>query len=357
VSVVRWLGDLDPYLATTSIGPKLGRLAELAAAGFDTPRGFAVTAAACAVHELDSGLADALRTRLRAVTDPADRTEIAAAAADLQARYLSCPVAPTLAEEVVAAYGQLADLLDVLDPPVAVRSSALGEDAREASFAGVFDTHLGIRTGGDVVDAVRACWASRFSVRALAYQLRRPWSPPQWMPMAVGVLELVEAQASGVGFSVHPTTGARDRLVIEATFGWGEAVVQGLVTPDRVEVDATDGRVLRYVVADKAVISALRPGSWEVVAQPMPADLRCARALDPSRVADVASVVTGIDRHYGHPVDVEWVIDAADTARPVVVVQARPVTATATDADIAWDPVDCAMRYAFGAEHGQGWSR
>lgn len=355
MSVIRWLGDLDPYLATTTIGPKLGRLAELAAAGFDTPRGFAVTAAACAVHELDSGLADALRDRLGAVSDSDDPAEVAAAAVDLQSRYLSCPIEPALAEEVVAAYGRLGDVLGILDPPVAVRSSALGEDAREASFAGVFDTHLGIRTGADVVDAVRACWASRFSARALAYQLRRSWSAPQWMPMAVGVLELIEAQASGVAFSVHPTTGARDRLVIEGTFGWGEAVVQGLVTPDRVEVDATDGRVLRYVVSDKAVISALRAGSREVVAQPMPADLRLARALDPARVADVARVVMGIDRHYGHPVDVEWVIDAADATRPVVVVQARPVTSTAADSPIEWDPVVCAMRYAFGAKQEQGW--
>ena len=168
---------------------------------------------------------------------------------------------------------------------------------------------------------------SQISVRrALAYQLRRPWVAAQWMPMAVGVLELIPAHSSGVAFSAHPTTGARDRIVVEGTFGWGESVVQGLVTPDRVELDAEDGRVLRYDLADKAVLSTLAPDGSGMVAVPMPAALRSEAALDAQTLQAVGNVVRAIDRFYGHPVDVEWVVAEGSQPRRCVVVQARPVT-------------------------------
>ena len=104
---------------------------------------------------------------------------------------------------------------------------------------------------------MRRCWASLFTARALAYRLRKGISHHD-MPIAVGVIELIHARASGVAFSVHPVTGKADRVVIETSWGWGEAIVQGLVDPDHVEVGKSDGRVLRYDVAHKAVVSRVR---------------------------------------------------------------------------------------------------
>ena len=124
-----------------------------------------------------------------------------------------------------------------------------------ASFAGIFDTYLGVSGPDRVLNAVRQCWASLFSTRAVACRLRAG-THHRDMPMAVGVIELIHARASGVAFSAHPVTGKTDRIVIETSWGWGEAVVQGLVTPDHIEVGKADGRVLKYQVADKTVVSA-----------------------------------------------------------------------------------------------------
>jgi pyruvate,water dikinase len=172
--------------------------------------------------------------------------------------------------------------------------------------------------------------------------------------MAVGVIELVNARASGVAFSIHPVTGKRDRMVIEGSWGWGEAVVQGRVTPDHIEVGKSDRRVLCYDVAHKAVVSAFDYEQGCVVECEMPKRLREEPILDDEQVAAVVDAVLHIEQHYGHPVDVEWVLDRhRRPGEPICVVQTRPETVHAA-ADSpgapAWDPVAYAAKYAFGAK-------
>ena len=124
---------------------------------------------------------------------------------------------------------------------VAVRSSAAGEDALNASFAGQYESYLGIVGAEAVIAAVRRAWSSLFVARALAYRLHQKQHYRE-TPMGVGVLRLVHARCAGVAFSANPVSKKRDRFVIEAAWGWGESVVQGTVEPDRVEVDRIDGR-------------------------------------------------------------------------------------------------------------------
>jgi pyruvate,water dikinase len=235
--------------------------------------------------------------------------------------------------------------------PTAVRSSATGEDAADASFAGIFDTYLGVSGGPRVLDAVRACWGSLFTARALAYRLRKGISHHA-MPIAVGVIELIHARASGVAFSVHPVTGKPDRIVIETSWGWGEAIVQGLVNPDHVEVGKSDGRTLKYDVAHKTVVSAFDFAEGRVCEIDMPAKLADRQVLDDEQVSAIAAAVTAIERHYGYPVDVEWVISRHRRAGdPICIVQSRPVTVTATEqAATAYDPVALAQKYVFSGK-------
>ena len=201
-----------------------------------------------------------------------------------------------------------------------------------------------------VLEAVRQCWASLFNARAVAYRLRAG-THHRDMPMAVGVIELIHARASGVAFSAHPVTGKTDRIVIETSWGWGEAVVQGLVTPDHVEVGKADGRILRYQVAAKNVVSNFDYAVGRVVETAMPARLVDRRVLDDEQIAAVVDAVLAIERHYGYPVDVEWVLDRhRREGEPVCVVQARPVTVTAPAAPVAteWNPAAMAAKYVFG---------
>src|SRR5689334_10340404 len=252
-----------------------------------------------------------------------------------------------LAAAIGDAYEELCSRCFEINVPAAVRSSAIGEDSSTASFAGIFDSYLGVSGPDRVLDAVRSCWASLFSTRAVAYRLRNGLHYAE-MPMAVGVIELIHARASGVAFSAHPVTGKTDRVVIETNWGWGEAVVQGLVTPDHIEVGKADGRVLKYQVADKTVVSAFDYAVGRVIETEMPARLVSRRVLDEEQITAITDAVLAVERHYGYPVDVEWVLDRhRREGEPVCVVQARTVTAPPT-APTEWNPAAMAAKYVFG---------
>jgi pyruvate,water dikinase len=256
-----------------------------------------------------------------------------------------------LTASIIEAYEELCLRCVDVNVPTAVRSSATGEDAADASFAGIFDTYLGVSGPQRVLDAIRACWGSLFTGRALAYRLRKGISHHD-MPIAVGVIELIHARASGVAFSVHPVTGKPDRVVIETSWGWGEAIVQGLVDPDHVEVGKSDGRELKYDVAHKKVVSAFDFADGRVTEIDMPAKLADRRVLDDEQIAAVTAAVTAIEQHYGYPVDVEWVIARHRRAGdPICIVQSRPVTVVATEAaPAAYDPVAVAQKYVFSGK-------
>jgi len=281
--VIRWL---DVAASAELVGAKLARLADLRGAGFAVPRGFAVTTEAYRQQRAEPG-------------------------------GLASPLAEPLRGAIVAACAELR-------PPLAVRSSATGEDGDQASFAGVFDSYLGVAGPAEALAAVRSCWASLHSERAREYGVDQATAS-----MAVGVQEVVAARAAGVAFSLDPVSGRRDRVVIEASWGWGEAVVQGLVTPDRAEVERDGRRLLRYDVAPKELIST------PTLAR-MPERLRAAPALDGAQASAVADTVLRVEQHLGQPVDVEWVLDPAGE---VWIVQARPVTAAPDEPPPPrWDP-------------------
>ncbi|MGW5094989.1 PEP/pyruvate-binding domain-containing protein [Streptomyces nodosus] len=352
--LVTWLDKAEPDAVTAAAGPKTGCLAELGRAGFSVPRGFAVTTAAYALHVGTSGL-DVLADRVLAdVRDPRRQEALEAASARIRGAFEEVDVVEPVAAAVVECYAELCERSSHPRLPVAVRSSAAGEDSGSTSFAGVFDTYLGVSGSGRVVEAVRSCWASLFTGRAIRYRLERGLSHRE-TPMGVGVVELVDARSSGVAFSVHPVTGRRDRMVIEANWGWGEAVVRGLVTPDCVEVDKDDRRVLRHEVAAKEFLSVYDGRAGGVVEVPMPERLRDRAVLDGEELGCVVDAVLQIERHYGHPVDVEWVIDRdRGPGGPVTVVQARPITVQPRGEAVApWDPVAYAAKYAFGGGAGR----
>jgi pyruvate,water dikinase len=250
----------EPAATIAAVGAKMARLAELARAGVDVPRWFAVTV-------------------------DAYRRQCTEAGPDEQ-------VIPPVRAAIVDAYRKLSA---GGARRVAVRSSATGEDSADASFAGMFHTVLGVSGTERVVAAVQECWRSLDSPHACAYRGHRQLS------MAVGVAELVDARAAGVAFSAHPVTGRRDRLVIEATWGWGEALAKGLVTPDHAEVGRDDRRVLRYDVGSKEVMSAFDAGAGRVVEKPTPQPLRGRAVLDSAQLGEIVGTVLGIEAHFGYP--------------------------------------------------------
>lgn len=334
--LIVWADEIAPVDAVACAGAKMGRLSELHAVGVQVPIGFTITVDAYSHHCATSGLKDAIDEILDNLDDRATAAAIEDAAERIRTAFLKRPLDDELAEAITVAYGRLGERCG--DPAVrtAVRSSATGEDSADASFAGIFDTYLGIAGVDAVIDAVRSCWASLFTARALDYRRRRGISHHA-MPIAVGVLELVDAVASGVAFSMHPVSGKRDRVV---------------VSPDHAEVGKEDRRILFYDVADKRTVSTFEAGVGRVIEVDMPEDMRRSQVLDDEQVLAVTDAVVSIEDHYGYPVDVEWVLDRNRvTGSPITIVQTRPVTTVAPHEPAStptWDPTAAATKWAFG---------
>jgi pyruvate,water dikinase len=351
-----WVDALEAGHATSVAGAKMGRLADVHRAGVRVPRGFVVTTDSYRRHCVDAGLDARIDEVIAALGPSPSGMAVDEASAEVRSLFAATPMLDALGAEIAAGYEELCRRCGAVDLPTAVRSSAIGEDGVDASFAGVFDTYLGVSGAARVLAAVRSCWASLFTARALSYRSRRGISHRE-MPIAVGVLELVPARASGVAFSLHPVTGDRDRVVIEGSWGLGEAVVQGRVDPDHIEVGKSDRRLLAYHVAHKTVVTELDAATGRSRETNMPPELADRRVLDDEEIDAITEAVTTVERHCGEPVDVEWVIPRhRRPGESVYVVQSRPVTAATRQPPpgAAYDASALARKYVFGARGTAG---
>jgi phosphoenolpyruvate synthase/pyruvate phosphate dikinase len=272
-----WLGDprsFDPAL----VGGKAANLSRLARMHQHVPDGFFLPAALMdTAHPLDL------------------REEIDSAISDLMA----CHRLPTLV--------------------TAVRSSAVDEDGAAASFAGQHETYLNISGAEAIIEAITRCWESARSERALDYRRRQGLSADH-LQLAVFVQQLVAADVAAVAFSANPVTGDRNEIVINASWGLGESIVGGTVTPDTFFVRKADLAVTRRLVADKQRMTVSAPyGTHEV---DVPRFLRNEFSLNDEQVIELANLVLTLETSMGYPVDVE----AAYAAGKLYLLQCRPIT-------------------------------
>ncbi|MGI5270095.1 PEP/pyruvate-binding domain-containing protein [Nonomuraea sp. CA-218870] len=281
VAPLRSFGRGDLALA----GGKGANLGELIAGGFPVPGGFVVTTAAY---------------------------DLVAAGNVTRAYFDDLEMPDALRREILTAYRELGA------GPVAVRSSATAEDLPGAAFAGQQDTYLNVVGEDALIDAVRRCWGSLWSERAVAYRDRLGIDPAE-VRIAVVVQRMVEAEAAGVMFTADPVTGDRGRLVVDAGTGLGEAVVSGLVTPDH------------YVLTPEGEIAEFAPGRREVVIRALAGGGVSHESgagapgtrLPGSVLRELARLGTEAARRFGRPQDIEWTYADGE----VSLVQARPMTA------------------------------
>jgi pyruvate,water dikinase len=344
---VLWIDGLGDD-ATAIVGSKVANLAKLRRMGLRVPDGFAVSTGSYERFCRESGVAAEIESAV-ATIDPRDDAAVESASAVIRAAFAAATMPSDIAADVTEAYDELAYRCRDMQVPVAVRSSATGEDGCNESFAGQFDTYLGLSGTAAVLDGVQRCWGSLFTARALQYRLKNGLDYRQ-CPMAVGVIELVQARASGIAFSIHPVTGKRDRVVIESSWGWGEAVVQGVVTPDHTEICKEERRILSHQISDKRVVSHFDYSAACIVEGPMPERFRKTSALSDDEIIAIVDAVLAIEARFGAPVDVEWVVDRNHSGeRSLSIVQARPETVHSNTVapKVAWDPVAFASKYAF----------
>jgi pyruvate,water dikinase len=306
----------DPAAALATVGGKGASLARLARAGFPVPPGFCVTTRAYLDFVADGNLREPVVAAMSTV-DVSDPATFGTASGRIGELFAGRSVPAATAAAIAKAYAGLGD-----DAVVAVRSSATAEDLPGLSFAGQQDTYLNIRGEASVLDAVKRCWASLWTPRAIGYRARNGIAAGG-VSIAVVVQQFVPADAAGVLFTVNPVTGGRDQVVINANWGLGEAVVGGQVTPDIVVVDRADGGVADYQVGGKEVMTV--PAGTGTREQDTPAALRDAAVLSTDEASELARVGLAIEERHGQPMDVEW----ARADHKLFVVQARPVTGLA----------------------------
>lgn len=278
--------DKDDALIAGGKGASLG---EMTQAGIPVPPGFVVLVGAFERFVETSGLTLAIESALRSVRQD-DMPGIERVSEELQAMIENAKLPEDVSEGILQNFKRLGCA------SVAVRSSATSEDAPEAAWAGQLDTFLNT-TENDLLRNVQSCWASLFNPRAIFYRLEKGLSDKK-ISVAVVVQKMIASEVSGIAFSVHPILRDRNKMIIEAAPGLGEAIVSGRVTPDSYIVDKEP-----LVVTDKNIVGQ-------------------AQVLQDAKILELCGLVIKIEEHYGFPCDVEW----ASEGDNLYILQSRPIT-------------------------------
>jgi pyruvate,water dikinase len=297
------------------VGGKGVSLSKMASAGFPVPGGYHITTLGYRRFVEENNLQSRILTVFEQV-DFSDPENLERASLEINELFSNTETPADVAQEIVQAYANLPGM----SPAVAVRSSATAEDLPEASFAGQQDTYLNVSGADALLEATRKCWASLWTGRAIGYRARQS-IPPESVALAVVVQLLVPAEAAGIMFTANPINGLRDQIVINASWGLGEAVVGGLVTPDTLTLEKPSGNIITRETAEKLVQTVRVNGGTEE--RSIPDNLRRVPVLNDQQALDLAGLGVDIEALYNMPMDIEWTLADGNFA----VVQARPITA------------------------------
>lgn len=317
---ILWLAEIQKE-DIPSVGGKGASLGEMTSVGLPVPNAFVVTAQAFRRYIEGAKIDKEIFSRLAGLdVENADLLE--KTAADVKGIVMKAPVPDEIRDDIIRSYAKMGD-----DVVVAVRSSATAEDLPDASFAGQQDTYLNIRGVDALVEAVQMCWASLYGARAIYYRAKQGFDD-SIVDIAVVVQQLVRSEKAGVLFSSHPVTG-EPTSIIEGSWGLGEAVVSGTVSPDNYIFDARAGRVVdRYIATKKVEI--LPDGEHGTKEVPVSPERQKAPVLSDDEIAALAKFGKVSETHYGVPQDVEWSI-VGDT---IYILQSRPITTIAGNAGV-----------------------
>ena len=305
------------------IGGKCASLGAMTVAGLPVPPGFAVTTHAFG----DSMGRDHVGPVLHKLLDDLDVNDLHAlteAAATCRRMVLDAGPSPEAEATIRDGYRQLCEQTGMHDVAVAVRSSSTAEDMPDASFAGQQDTYLWIRGADQVVNNVVHCWASLYNDRAIAYRHENGY-PHAEVAMSVAVQQMVLPKAAGVAFTLNPTNGDRSTIVIDSSFGLGEPVVSGTVTPDNFMIDKVVFEITKRTVSAKELECCIDHD--RVVERPLTADRSTAPSVTDDEIKAIARLARQAEKHFGRPQDVEWAVTiGVDGESTVHLLQSRPET-------------------------------
>lgn len=336
--VTSWFADIGLNDRPT-VGGKGGSLGELQRAGIAVPPGFVVKTGAFERFIVNLEREFPIRSRIEAL-QPDALDEVRACCSEVRARVEAAALPPDVLAEISAAHAALCSG----NSPVAVRSSATTEDAVDASFAGLQDTYLWVTSLEQVLDKVRSCWASLYSLESVSYR-RRKGLPEAGVAMAVVIQKMVNARTAGVMFTRSPLTGDRSVITIEGAWGLGSAVVGGEVTPDRWVVGKITGEISVREISDKHIQHVPASGGG-IESVELTTEQRQQACLSDAELQALRQIGRKVERHYGRPQDIEWAVEHGSDE--ILLLQSRPETVwsakeTSPVARAAADPLSHVM--------------
>ena len=299
-------------------GGKGANLGELTQAGIPVPPGFVVTAQAYKYFMDEAGINDQVMSILDAI-DINDTKALQEAAEEIKRIIIESPIPDDLIMFIREYYNELCQRVGEDDTDVAIRSSATAEDLPEASFAGQQDTFLHVSGDDEVIEYIRKCWASLFEARAIFYREENDFEHSK-VYIAVVVQKMANADKAGVMFTVNPSTGEEIAL-IEGSWGLGESVVSGDVTPDNYQVDKKNNEIINVTISDKKVMYTNDEAGTSVKVD-VPEDKRNERVLSDAELIELTEMGKRVQAHYGEPMDTEWAFEKD----MLFLLQARPIT-------------------------------
>ena len=305
-------------------GRKCVQLSALLSAGFRVPAGFCILLSGYETFVHENGLQEKIQ-RFVAPASGAGKPLHRRSEAEILKLFRSAAFPRGLREEILDAYAAFSREGST-PPPVAVRSSGALEDSTHASFAGQFDSFLNIRGEEGLLDQIKRCWAGFWKVRSICYRMDRLGTNGS-EGIAVLVQEMVPARLAGVLFSANPISGASDQMVIEASWGLGEAIVDGTVTPDRFVVDTRNLRIVEQTIQHKKTMRVLDLGmEGGTRSVRVPENRRSIACVTEKEIDTLIRMGVKVHQHFGQPQDIEWAYDKDN----LYILQARPITTLPT---------------------------
>ncbi|PKM80008.1 MAG: hypothetical protein CVU89_15585 [Firmicutes bacterium HGW-Firmicutes-14] len=298
-------------------GGKGASLSEMVRAGLPVPPGFVVCAGAFTRAMSATGISDQIAVVLDKV-DYENNDSLNKVSGEIKELIRSKPLPPSLVQEIESAYEKISGENPV---PVAVRSSATCEDLSEASFAGQQETFLYVLGKEDVHKYIRECWASLYNARAIFYRKQKGFDEAQ-ISIAVVIQKMVNSERAGVLFTVNPVTKDTESMVIEGTWGLGEAVVSGFITPDFYLIDKTSGDTQYVQVSKKDMMIVPNAAQKGTVKKEVPVEKREKQVLADSEILQLVGLGKKLEEYMGCPQDIEWAIEAGK----VYLLQSRAIT-------------------------------
>lgn len=322
---IKWFNEIDKHDIPV-VGGKGANLGELTQKGLNVPPGFCVTAGAYSDFINHAELDDVIRALMYGL-DEENSQLLTHVSKEIQNRIVKGNIPEQLEQEIKDAYKEFSSNLNLVDPEVAVRSSATAEDLPDASFAGQQDTYLHINGEKELINHVKKCWASLWTSRAIYYRVKQDFDHFQ-VSLATVVQKMVDSEKSGVLFTANPINNATDQMMINASWGLGEAVVSGIVTPDEYVIDKETKNIVDRFISEKntmVIKSEDGIGTVEVkVEDELGSKFITGECLDKMELFTLIDYGLKIEEMYGSFQDIEWGFDR-DT-KELYILQSRPIT-------------------------------